>query len=65
LTRMLILKAEGGGGFTSMDTYNPETGEDVVSVVYIEPLNDHAFILVSQKVGSYLSQNELHLRGRA
>lgn len=53
ITRLLILKAENGGGFVTADFHDSKADTDYVAVLYIEPLNDHSFIVVSQRTESY------------
>ncbi|MDO5846402.1 MAG: hypothetical protein Q4Q04_05720, partial [Methanocorpusculum sp.] len=63
-TRILILKAENGGGYLTCDFPDAEGG-DYVAALYIEPLNDDSFIVVSQKTGSFVADGKLHVAGGA
>lgn len=62
LTRMLLMKAESGGGFTTADIYSADTGQNNISILYVEPLDDGSFIIVTKRTGTYIVCDEMYLR---
>ncbi|MDO5844894.1 MAG: hypothetical protein Q4Q53_07100 [Methanocorpusculum sp.] len=61
LTRLLILKAESGRGFTSADFYDEKNNEEYSAVLYVEPLKDGRFIVVSEKASRFDSHKKQYL----